>query len=297
MQVRFEGIWLPIITPFHQDAVDHAALARLARHYADAGIAGFVAGATTGEGALLDAEEVHAIHATLRDAAPGLPVVLGVSSMSTRDAVARARELAALGPAGLLVTPPAYVRPSQDGIRQHFEAVACAADLPLLVYNIPYRTGVEVSLETLQALARDPRIAGVKECGGGIDRMMRLVHDTPLRIFSGDDPQNFAALCVGAHGTIASSAHLLPTWHVRIHALLQQGELVAARRLAVALQPLVQALFDEPNPAPVKALLAMLGYCEDGLRLPFVPASDALRVRLRARLEALTAMSEAALAA
>ncbi|MBE0631595.1 MAG: 4-hydroxy-tetrahydrodipicolinate synthase, partial [Burkholderia vietnamiensis] len=268
MHTRFEGIWLPIITPLHDGEVDHGALARLARHYAAAGITGFVAGATTGEGVLLDAREQDAVFATLRDAAPGMPIVVGLTASATHFAAARARELAALRPDGLLVTPPVYVRPTQDGIRRHVEAIVAAADVPVLVYNIPYRTGVNVELETLQALARDARVAGVKECGGTLDRLSRLVHDTPLAILSGDDNQNFAALCAGAHGAIASSAHVLPEWHVRIHALLRDGRLADARRLAVALQPLVAALFAEPNPAPVKALLAAQGWCEDGLRLP-----------------------------
>ncbi len=282
MQTRFEGIWLPLITPFHAGEVDHAALARLARRYAATGIAGFVAGATTGEGALLDAREQDAVFATLRDAAPDHPIVVGLTASATHFAAARAREIAALRPDGLLVTPPVYVRPTQDGIRRHVEAVVEAAGLPVLVYNIPYRTGVNVELDTLQALARDTRVAGVKECGGGLERMTRLVHETPLAILSGDDSQNFAALCAGAHGTIASSAHLLPEWHVRLYTLLRDGRLADARRLSVALQPLVTALFAEPNPAPVKALLAAQGWCEDGLRLPFVPASDALRVKLDA---------------
>jgi 4-hydroxy-tetrahydrodipicolinate synthase len=117
--------------------------------------------------------------------------------------------------------------------------------------------------------------------------MSRLVHDTPLAILSGDDNQNFAALCAGAHGAIASSAHVLPEWHVRIHALLRDGRLADARELSVALQPLVAALFAEPNPAPVKAVLAAQGWCEDGLRLPFVPASDGLRDKLAGILATL----------
>lgn len=159
MQSRFEGIWLPIVTPFRAGEIDHPSLARLARHYADEGIAGFVAGATTGEGALLDAGEQEAIFATLRDAAPTHPIVLGISASATHAAAKRARELAALGPNGLLVTPPVYVRPTQAGVRRHFEAIVEAADLPVLVYNIPYRTGVSVELDTLQALSRDARVS------------------------------------------------------------------------------------------------------------------------------------------
>jgi 4-hydroxy-tetrahydrodipicolinate synthase len=187
----------------------------------------------------------------------------------------------------LLVTPPTYVRPSQQGVQRHFEVIVEAADLPLLIYNIPYRTGVNVELETLQALASDPRVAGIKECGGSVERLLRLVHETPLRVFSGDDGQNFVALCLGAHGTIAAAAHILPQWHVRIRELLNRGELAAARRLAVALQPLIRDLFAEPNPAPLKALLAHQSWCTADVRLPFVPASTGLRERLRAHWEAL----------
>ncbi|WP_374404245.1 4-hydroxy-tetrahydrodipicolinate synthase [Niveibacterium sp.] len=281
MQSRFEGIWVPIITPFNGEVVDHAALARLAQHLATQGVAGFIAGATTGEGALLSLDEQAAVFATLRTAVPEVPVVLGVSQAATQAAVAQARHLAALRPDGLLVTPPTYVRPTQEGVQRHFEAIVEAADLPLLIYNIPYRTAVNVELETLQALARDARVVGIKECGGSVERLLRLVHETPLRILSGDDSQNFAALCAGAHGTIAASAHIEAALHVRMYALLRDGQLTQARRIAVALQPLIRALFAEPNPAPLKALLAQLGWCAADVRLPFVPASEALSGRLR----------------
>jgi 4-hydroxy-tetrahydrodipicolinate synthase len=281
MQTMFQGIWVPIVTPFRDERIDHPALGRLAAHLAEKRVAGIVAGATTGEGALLTAGEQEAVFATLRDAVPTLPVVLGVSQAATQAAVAQARRLAALRPQGLLVTPPIYVRPGQDGIRRHYEAVIDGSDLPVLVYNIPYRTGVNVELETLQALARDPRVAGIKECGGSVERMLRLVHETPLRVFSGDDSQNFAALCLGAHGTIAAAAHVLPEWHVRMFELMQSGQLAAARHIAVALQPMVGALFAEPSPAPLKAWLAEQGWCAAEVRLPFVPISDGLRDRLR----------------
>jgi 4-hydroxy-tetrahydrodipicolinate synthase len=282
MQTKFEGIWIPIITPFKGEVVDHAALTKLARHLEASGVAGLVAGATTGEGALLTQAEHEAVFATLRNAVPALPIVLGLSESATQVAVARARRLAELRPEGLLVTAPSYVRPSQQGVQKHFEQIVEAADLPVLIYNIPYRTGVNVELETLQLLARDPRVAGVKECGGSVERMLRLVHETPLKILSGDDGQNFAALCLGAHGTVAASAHLFPELHVRVFELLRQSELVAARRITVALQALVRDLFAEPNPAPLKGLLASLGWCDASLRLPFLPASADLCVRLLA---------------
>lgn len=287
MHPIFQGIWVPIVTPFRDDAIDHAALAGLARHLAAHGISGLVAGATTGEGALLEPGEQEALFATLRQAVPALPIVLGVSQSATQAAVAQARHLAELAPDGLLVTPPSYVRPSQQGIQRHFEAIAEATDVPVLVYNIPYRTGVNVELETLQALARDARIAGIKECGGSMERMLRLVHETPLAVLSGDDSQNFAALCLGAHGTIAAAAHVLPQWHVRLRELLAEGRLAAARRIAVALQPIIRELFAEPNPAPLKALLAQQSFCSADLRLPFMPISAGLEERLKTEWDIL----------
>jgi len=280
MRTQFEGIWVPIVTPFREGDVDHAALARLARYLADSGVTGLVAGATTGEGALLRPGELEAIFASLREAVPTLPVILGLSHAATDAAVTSARALAALKPTGLLVTAPTYVRPTQQGIRRHFEAIVEAADLPVLIYNIPYRSGVNVELDTLQALSVDPRIAGVKECGGSVERLLSLVHETPLRILSGDDNQNFAALCLGAHGTIAASAHILPQLHVHLYKLLRYGGLEAARSIAVALQPMVRLLFTEPNPAPLKSLLEQQGWCSAEVRPPFHVASNELRNQL-----------------
>jgi len=295
MPLHLEGIWIPIVTPFRDDAIDHAALTRLARDLTAAGISGFVAGATTGEGALLSMDEQAAVFNTLRHAAPHLPVVLGVSSASTAAAAHQAKTLAALHPDGLLVTPPSYVRPTQLGVQKHFEAVADAAPhAPIIVYSIPYRTGVTVEVETLQTLAQQGCVVGIKECGGDIARMLRLIHDTPLQVLSGDDGMNFSALCLGAHGTIAASAHILPHWHVRMHNMLRQGELARARQIAVALHPITQLLFAEPNPSPLKALLAETGHLAADVRLPFVPVSDALRRRLVIALDTLR-RAEAAL--
>lgn len=287
METNFEGIWVPIITPFSDGQVDHPALAKLAGHLAAGGVAGLVVGATTGEGALLLPGEQEAIFATLRQAVPQLPLLLGVSHGSTQLAAEQARRLSALAPEGFLVTPPVYVRPSQEGVRRHFEAIVEAADRQLLIYNIPYRCGVTVEVETIAALARDPRIVGIKECGGSIERLARLIQETPLRVFSGEDHLNFPALCLGGHGTIAASAHLRPELHVRMFECCRQGRLAEARDLAAALQALVHDLFAEPNPAPLKSILASQGWCANELRLPFVPASADLAERLLQHWEQL----------
>lgn len=291
MQTNFEGIWVPIVTPFQGDEIDHVALARLSQYFAEQGVTGLVAGATTGEGALLRPGEQEAIFSTLREAVPAMPIVLGVSQAATEAAVAQACSLAALRPDGLLVTAPTYVRPTQQGVRRHFEAIVEAADLPVLIYNIPYRTGVNVELDTLQALASDSRVAGIKECGGSNERMLRLVHETPLRVLSGDDSQNFMALCLGAHGIIAASAHILPRWHIVMRDLIAKGMIADARRIAVALQPIIRDLFAEPNPAPLKALLAAQDWCSPSLRLPFVPATAELLACLQDDWHALQQLS------
>jgi len=290
MHTSFTGVWVPIVTPLlagDAASIDHPALARLAQHLATQGISGLVVAATTGEGILLQPGEQDALLATLRAAVPQLPLVMGLSTASTHDAVARARVLSRLRPDGLLVTPPLYVRPSQDGIRRHLEAVTESADLPVLVYNIPYRTGCQVELETLQQLAQDPRVVGIKECGGSQERMQRLVNETSLRILSGDDAQNFMALCLGAHGVIAASAHVMPHWHVQMQALIRDNQWHQARDIADALQPVIRDLFAEPSPAPLKALLHADGWCAPEVRMPFVPVSADLHARLMTQRQAL----------
>jgi 4-hydroxy-tetrahydrodipicolinate synthase len=278
----FEGVWVPIITPFHEGRIDQKALFNLAQHFAKNKIAGLVACGTTGEGSLLTSGEVEDVFTTLRDAVPAMPVVLGLSEVSTQAAVCAAKHLASFKPEGLLVTAPIYMRPSQKGVQHHFEAIVEAADLPILIYNIPYRAGVAVEIETLQSLAEDPRVVGIKECGGGADRIQRLLHETSLRVLSGDDGQNFVALCLGAHGTISAAAHIFPELHVRVFNLLRDNQLSSARRIASALSPIIRDLFEEPNPAPLKTLLAERGWCEAEVRLPLTSISAKLISRLMA---------------
>jgi len=281
MHQQFEGIWVPIVTPFSGGQINHSALARLAQHLVSKGVKGLVLAATTGEGAFLSLEERLQMTDSLRSALPeGFPLVIGLNGMDTAGTAAQAKALKVANPAGLLVTAPPYVRPAQDGLKRHFEAIVEAADLPLIIYDIPYRTGVEITIETLQELAADPRIVGIKSCGASVDRLMRLVHETPLRVLIGEDTQFFAALALGAHGAIAASAHYRPELWVRIHELVQKQELNAARELAVPLQAMIRALFAEPNPAPIKAWLANIGMLDNELRLPFVPASAKTLARI-----------------
>jgi 4-hydroxy-tetrahydrodipicolinate synthase len=287
----FSGIWVPLITPFADGAVDHAALRALVRRYADASIAGLVALGTTGEPAALDAAEQDAVLATILDAAHAaahhvpaaraLPVLVGVSGNHTASMRERIGQLNPLPIAGLLIAAPYYIRPSQAGIVGHFTALADASDKPVVLYDIPYRTGVRLELDTLLTLAAHPRIRAVKDCAGSLDTTLALIRDGRLQVLAGDDMAIFNTLCLGGSGAIAASAHLRPDRFVALYRALAEGRLAEGRRIFHALTPLIQAAFEEPNPGPVKALLAAQGLIRDELRMPMTRASDALAARLK----------------
>ncbi|MDR6449391.1 4-hydroxy-tetrahydrodipicolinate synthase [Paraburkholderia sp. 22099] len=288
----FSGIWVPLITPFADGEVDHAALRALVRRYADAGIAGLVALGTTGEPAALDAAEQDAVLATIldeanaaaRDAcdARALPVLVGVSGNHTTSMRERIEQLNPLPIAGVLMAAPYYIRPSQAGIVGHFTALADASEKPVVLYDIPYRTGVRMELGTLLTLAAHPRIHAIKDCAGSLDTTLALIRDGRLRVLAGEDMNLFNTLCLGGSGAIAASAHVRPERFVALYRALAAGRLDEARRIFHALAPLMEALFAEPNPAPVKALLAAQGLIRDELRMPMTRAGDALVARLLA---------------
>ncbi|MEC5384795.1 4-hydroxy-tetrahydrodipicolinate synthase [Uliginosibacterium sp. H3] len=284
----FEGIWVPIVTPFRHGAIDHEALQALARSLAADGIKGLIACATTGEGSSLSQDEQLAVFRSLREAlGPDYPIGIGMAEIATAPAVAWARELAGLQPAALLVAVPPYLRPSQDGMRAHFEAITEAADLPVILYNIPYRTGASIDLATVQALATDARIVAIKECGASLERLHALITRTRLKVLAGDDAQIFSVLCLGGHGAISAAAHVRPDLYVRMHALLKDQRLDEARLIAQRLQPMIAALFAEPNPGPIKALFAAQGRMRDEVRLPLLPASAECLSRVQAAWKAL----------
>ncbi|MDB5815304.1 MAG: dihydrodipicolinate synthase [Rhodocyclales bacterium] len=278
----FDGIWVPIVTPFRDDEVDHAALRCLAHSLAASGIRGLVACATTGEGSSLTQAEQLAVCRSLREElGDAYPLVIGMAEIATAPACTWARELRALQPAGLLVSVPPYLRPSQEGMCAHFEAIVAAADLPMIIYNIPYRTGASIDITTLQTLCKDARVVAIKECGANVERLNALLTQTRLQVLAGDDSQIFTALCLGGHGAISAAAHIRPDLYVQMFALLKAQRLDEARAIARRLQSMVAALFAEPNPAPIKALLAAQGLTQDAVRLPLLPASEACVMRLR----------------
>lgn len=281
-QPLFSGLWIALVTPFKDGAVDHPALAALTTRLRADGVAGFVACGSTGEAAALDKAEQLQVLETVLSAAQDLPVVMGVSGYHQGQVLEQVRALAHYPVAGLLVSAPHYIRPSQEGLLHWFRTLADASAVPLLIYDIPYRTGATLTTETLLALAAHPRIEAIKDCGGNTAKTQALIADGRLQVLTGEDAQIFHALALGGAGAISACAHWQTPRFVELIALLRSGDLSAARPVWQALQPWVDACFAEPNPAPLKAMLAHAGWMRSELRAPMMPASKGLQDRLKA---------------
>lgn len=288
----FSGLWIPLVTPFDGDgAIDHAALRALVQRLRSGGIAGVVACGSTGEAAALDTAEQDAALDAVLAAAPGLPVVMGLSGYHLGHVLERVRGWNTRPLAGLLVPAPHYIRPSQAGLLQWFRTIADASMHPLIIYDIPYRTGATLELATLQALAEHPRIRAIKDCGGDAAKTQALISGGRLQVLAGEDAQILSTLALGGSGAIAASAHWQPARFAELMRCVATGDLPRARALWQALLPVVQACFTEPNPAPIKALLAQQGEMGASLRAPMEHASTGLA----RRLAALAAAQKAAL--
>lgn len=283
------GLWVPLVTPFREGAVDHAALGALVRRLAAEPIAGFVVCGSTGEAAALSDAEQGAVLATVARAAPGLRRVLGVCGDHLANTAARLRALQGADLAGVLLPAPLYIRPSQAGLVDWFLQLADASPLPVIVYDIPYRTGSTLSRDSLLALAAHPRIVGIKDCGGDFGKTRALIADGRLQVLAGEDAQIFPTVAEGGCGAIAACAHVQTTRLAGVIRLLREGRLPEARALWQPLLPLIEGLFEEPNPAPVKALLSARAEMADELRAPMTNAGVALKARLLALDQALSA--------
>ena len=280
------GLWIPLVTPFEGDNVDHTALKGLVAHYRASGIAGLVVCGSTGEAAALSDEEQIEVLQAVMDEAPGLPVVMGLSGYHLGKTAARIKTLGSLGISGILLPAPSYIRPSQAGLIEWFTALADASAVPLILYDIPYRTGSTLELATLLTLAGHPRICAIKDCGGDPAKTRSLIADGRLQVLAGEDVNIFSTVSQGGHGAIAAAAHVHTQRFVRVIALLRAGETTQASALWTPLLPLIDGLFAEPNPGPLKALLAQQGLLQNELRSPMTPASAALAERLQ-RLQQL----------
>ena len=273
----FSGMWLPLITPFRNNEVDHAALDGLVRRYCKAGIAGFVTCGSTGEAAALDEAEQLSVLDTILEAVqqtkPGLPVVMGLSGYNLAQTLAWVKAISRYPVAGLLVPGPHYIRPSQAGLLHWFQAIADVSAAPLIVYDIPQRTGVTIDLNTLLQLAGHPNICAVKDCGQDAAKTHALIADGRLAVLAGDDLQIFNTLALGGAGSITASAHVQTERFVDVIRLLRGGALNEARAVWMPLVPVIESMFVEPNPASIKAALAHDGWIANELRTPMMRAA------------------------
>ena len=284
--IDFSGVWIPLVTPFRDQRVDHPALAALVQRLARDGVAGFVVCATTGEAPLLSDAERVAVLGTVK-ASTSLPLIMGASGTTADEVLRRIDAAMAHAPSAFMVTAPPYLRPSQEALIAFFTTVADASPAPLVIYDIPARTGVRIELATLLALAAHPRVVALKDCGARVEQTEALIADGRLQVLCGNDNEWFSTRCLGGAGAIAASAHIRTDLFVAFDKALAQGDLVAGRALWRRLKPLTVALFDEPSPSPVKALLAAQGECANELRAPLTTASADLQTRLQALVASL----------
>jgi 4-hydroxy-tetrahydrodipicolinate synthase len=281
------GLWLPLITPFREGALDEASLRRLLRHYSAGPVDGLILAATTGEGMTLDAAETERLVAIAAEDW-ARPLYLGLSGSDTRKLVKELARTAAWPVEGYLIACPYYVRPSQEGLERHFAALAEATDRPILIYNIPYRTGINLGNEAMLRLAERPNIVGVKDCCADARQSFELLRDRPagFSVLTGEDALFYTALSQGADGGILASAHVQTAAFAAIRTRLlasdQPGALAAWRELS----ELPRLLFAEPSPAPIKHWLWRGGLIDSPeVRLPMTGVGNALAARLDREIE------------
>ena len=284
------GCGTALVTPFSRDgSVDQAGVRRLARRQIDAGIHFLVPCGTTGESPTLsDEERFRVVELVVEEAAGKVPVLAGAGGYDTREVIRSAQQMKRLGAAGILSVTPYYNKPTQEGLFQHYSAIAGEAGLPIIVYNVPGRTGCNVDVATLVRLSQVANIAGVKEASGNVSQMCEICRAVPdsFIVLSGDDALTLPLMAVGGHGIISVISNEAPAEMARMADLAAAGDFIAARRIHQQLMPLMSANFVESNPIPVKAAMAAMGLLEEVYRLPMVPPSDASRQRILAALNA-----------
>ena len=287
--MMFTGTYTAIVTPFRNGALDEAALERLIKLQIKGGVDGIVPVGTTGESPAVDcAEHIRIIELSVQFAAGKIKVLAGTGGNATREAIDLTQAAEKAGADGSLQVAPYYNKPTPEGVYQHFRAIARATQLPLVLYSIPGRCGIEISLETVKRLARECKnIVGIKEAGGSCDRVSQLRAATgpQFTILSGDDSLTLPFMSVGAQGVISVASNLIPREVSQMVRLFASGKAAAALKIHQRFYPLFKDLFIETNPTPVKAALAMMKLIEEEYRLPLVPMDpknwDLLRTTLK----------------
>ena len=282
--MQLTGVWLPIITPFKDDKIDFKSYKRLIEHYSEKGISGFIPLGTTGEiPTLSDYEFEEMIERTMDYNKKRLPVYVGIGGNYTANVIKKVKIAEYYDIQGILSVCPYYNKPSQDGIYAHFKAITDETDLNMIVYNIPYRTGVNIENETIYKLAEIKNIIGLKDCCGDIKQSMSLLMNPPkdFSILSGEDLLFYLTLTLGGQGGILASAHLKTEQFVEVYHKVKANDTVGALEAWRELYDLIPLLFKEPNPSPIKYFLSQTGLIDsDEVRLPLTTISEQLKQKL-----------------
>jgi 4-hydroxy-tetrahydrodipicolinate synthase len=291
MRRTWTGGGTALVTPFTRDgALDEAGVRRLARRQIDAGIHFLVPCGTTGESPTLSEDErVRVVELVAEEAAGKVPVLAGAGGYDTKEVVHAARRMQEAGAGGILSVTPYYNKPTPEGLFQHYRAIGEAVSLPVIVYNVPGRTGCNVDVPTLVRLSTIPNIVGVKEASGNIAQICdvcRAARDDFL-VLSGDDALTLPVMAAGGHGVISVASNEVPQEMARMVEHAERNDFAAARRIHFELLPLMTVNFIESNPIPVKCAMAALGLLEEVYRLPMVPPRPASREKIVAVLESL----------
>lgn len=284
-----KGSLVALITPMNQDgSINYEQLHDLIDWHIENGTDGIVAVGTTGESATLPVEEhLAVIEATVKHVNKRVPVIAGTGANNTVEAIALSKAAEQAGADYTLSVVPYYNKPSQEGIYQHFKAIAEATSIPMVIYNVPGRTVVSMSNDTILRLAEIPNIVGVKEASGNIGNNIELINSVPegFAILSGDDPTGLPFMLCGGHGVVTVAANVAPKLFADMCRAALEGDIATARRLNEQLIPIYNTMFCEPSPAAPKWGLSLLGKCEPHVRLPLVALTEAGQAKVRAALE------------
>jgi len=284
MRQPFTGVGTAIVTPFTKaGALDEAGVRRLARRQIDEGIHFLVPCGTTGESPTLSEDErTRVVEICVEEARGKVPVLAGAGGYDTKEVIHAARVMERAGATGLLSVTPYYNKPTPDGLVQHYKAIAESTSLPIIVYNVPGRTGCNVDVATLVKLSAIPNIVGVKEASGNIQQMCEICRAVPAEflVLSGDDASTLPLMAVGGRGVISVASNEVPREMAMMVEAAERGDFAAARKIHTALLPLMLINFVESNPGPVKAAMAAMGLLEEVYRLPMVPPRQDSRTKI-----------------
>lgn len=291
MRTNFTGVGTALVTPFTEfGALDEPAVRRLGRRQIDAGVHFLVPCGTTGESPTLTSEErVRIVEILVDEVSGSVPVLAGAGGYNTSDVIRAGHEMQRAGAAGLLSVTPYYNKPTQEGLYQHYRAIAESTELPIIVYNVPGRTGCNVEPRTLERLAAIPNVVGVKEASGNIGQMCDICARLPegFLVLSGDDLVTLPLMAVGGRGVISVVSNQIPSDMVRLVEAAERGDFLSARAIHSRILPLMQVNFIESNPIPVKAAMAALGLLEEVYRLPMCGPRPESRQRIQEVLRSL----------